>query len=100
MWQDKDRDRRLLAKPIKYFHEMQELFSDSNANGSLAIDQQTCCDIDSKSDSNDHEGLNDVSTYAILLTLLKKTLTHYHHLLVLIIAFLEHLELVKRDQEG
>ncbi|BAS98108.1 Os06g0537800 [Oryza sativa Japonica Group] len=26
--------------------------------------QQTCCDIDNKSGSSDHEGLNDVSTYA------------------------------------
>nr|BAD54323.1 hypothetical protein [Oryza sativa Japonica Group] len=48
-----DRDRRLLAKPIKYFHEMKS-FSQA----------QTCCDIDNKSGSSDHEGLNDVSTYA------------------------------------
>jgi hypothetical protein len=59
-----DRDRRLLSKPIKYFHEMQELFSGSNADGSLAMDQQTCCDVDNKSDSSDDEGLNNISSYA------------------------------------
>ncbi|XP_040379427.1 uncharacterized protein LOC102705249 isoform X2 [Oryza brachyantha] len=59
----KDRDRRLLAKPIKYFHEMQELFSGSNADGSLAIDQQTCMDVDSKSDNSDWEGMNDMASY-------------------------------------
>uniref|UniRef100_A0A0E0LH37 Uncharacterized protein n=1 Tax=Oryza punctata TaxID=4537 RepID=A0A0E0LH37_ORYPU len=49
-------DRSLLAKPIKYFHEIQELFSVSNANGSLAINQQTCCDIDSKSNATEKIG--------------------------------------------
>uniref|UniRef100_A0A0E0PGR9 Uncharacterized protein n=1 Tax=Oryza rufipogon TaxID=4529 RepID=A0A0E0PGR9_ORYRU len=43
---------------------MQELFSGSNADGSLAMDQQTCCDVDNKSDSSDDEGLNDISSYA------------------------------------
>ncbi|XP_040382989.1 uncharacterized protein LOC107304791 [Oryza brachyantha] len=59
----KVRDRRLLAKPIKYFHEMQELFSGSNADGSLAIYQQTYMDVDSKSDNSDWEGMNDMASY-------------------------------------
>uniref|UniRef100_A0A0E0BKP4 Uncharacterized protein n=1 Tax=Oryza glumipatula TaxID=40148 RepID=A0A0E0BKP4_9ORYZ len=69
---NEDGDRRLLAKPIKYFYEMQELFSGSNANGSLAIDQQTCYNIDRKSDSSDHEGLNDMSTYAHPINIAKE----------------------------
>ncbi|KAF8657711.1 hypothetical protein HU200_059867 [Digitaria exilis] len=39
-----DRARRLLAKPIKFFHEMEELFKDC--------------------DSDDSRGLNDISGYA------------------------------------
>nr|ABA94453.1 hypothetical protein LOC_Os11g37580 [Oryza sativa Japonica Group] len=69
---NEDGDRRLLAKPIKYFYEMQELFSGSNANGSLAIDQQTCYNIDRKFDSSDHEGLNDMSTYAHPINIAKE----------------------------
>ncbi|CAN6202342.1 unnamed protein product [Urochloa humidicola] len=59
-----DRARRLLAKPIKFFHEMEELFKGSNADGSLAMDQETCLDDDKDCDSDDSRGLNDISGYA------------------------------------
>uniref|UniRef100_A0A0E0F740 Uncharacterized protein n=1 Tax=Oryza meridionalis TaxID=40149 RepID=A0A0E0F740_9ORYZ len=54
------------------FYEMQELFLGSNANGSLATDQQTCYNIDRKSDSSDHEDLNDMSTYAHPINIAKE----------------------------
>ncbi|TVU10387.1 hypothetical protein EJB05_43912 [Eragrostis curvula] len=57
-----DRARRLLSKPIKFFHEMQELFQGTNADGSLAKDQETCMD-DEESDSDDRGGINDMSGY-------------------------------------
>lgn len=34
-----DRARRLLSKPINFFHEMQEIFQGTNDDGSLAMDQ-------------------------------------------------------------
>ncbi|XP_066351790.1 uncharacterized protein [Miscanthus floridulus] len=48
-----DRARRLLAKPIKFFNEMRELFIGSNIDGSLALDQNTCMDAADGSDSDD-----------------------------------------------
>ncbi|TVU09043.1 hypothetical protein EJB05_42483, partial [Eragrostis curvula] len=57
-----DRAKRLLSKPIKFFHEMQELFQGTNADGSLAKDQETCMD-DEESDSVDRGGINDMSGY-------------------------------------
>jgi len=48
-----DTDRRLFAKPIKFFHEMRELFSKSTANGSLAKDPFTCMQDEGDSDDND-----------------------------------------------
>ncbi|CAN6284483.1 unnamed protein product [Urochloa humidicola] len=60
-----DRARRLLSKPIKFFYEMQELFMGTNANGSLAIDQDTCMNDCDGSESDDSQGLNDMSGYAL-----------------------------------
>lgn len=40
----KDPDRRLFAKPIKFFDEMMVLFVRSTANGSLAKDAFSCMD--------------------------------------------------------
>jgi len=58
-----DRARRLLAKPIKFFYEMRELFIGSNADGSLARDQNTCMDADDCSDSDDSRELIDLNCY-------------------------------------
>ncbi|KAF8702553.1 hypothetical protein HU200_032937 [Digitaria exilis] len=59
-----DRARRLLAKPIKFYHEMEELFSGSSADGSLAMDQETCLDNDGTSSYNsDLQWMNDTSSY-------------------------------------
>jgi len=58
-----DRTRRLLAKPIKFFNEMRELFIGSNADGSLALDQNTCMDAVDGSDSDDSRELFDLNTY-------------------------------------
>jgi hypothetical protein len=54
----------LLSKPIKFFHEMQDLFQSSNADCSLAMDQETCLDAAKDSDSDDSGGLNDTFGYA------------------------------------
>jgi len=59
-----DVERRLLSKPIKFYNEMEELFKGSHADGSLAMDQETCLDDDKGSDSDDSGGLNDISGYA------------------------------------
>ncbi|XBH59263.1 hypothetical protein VPH35_080554 [Triticum aestivum] len=53
--------RRLLSKPIKFYYEMQELFTGTSADGSLAMDQHTCT-IDSDDSDND-EGLYDLNCY-------------------------------------
>ena len=58
-----DRARRLLVKPIKFFNEMRELFIGSNADGSLALDQNTCMDAVDGSDSDDSRELFDLNTY-------------------------------------
>ena len=42
---------------------MSELFSGSNADGSLAMDQNTCLDDGSKSEDSDSEDMNDMSGY-------------------------------------
>ena len=57
------RARCLLAKPIKFFNEMRELFIGSNADGSLALDQNTCMDAVDGSDSDDSRELFDLNTY-------------------------------------
>jgi len=61
----KDRARRLLCKPIKFFNEMQDLFSDSSADGSLAMDAITCMDNNQPDDDNDYDDdmCNDFSNY-------------------------------------
>src|SRR5438128_11578266 len=56
-----DRARRLLSKPIKFFQEMEVLFTGSSADGSLAMDQNTCLDSDSGSD--DCRELQDLNSY-------------------------------------
>jgi hypothetical protein len=42
---------------------MRELFIGSNADGSLAMDQNTCMDADDGSDSDDSRELFDLNTY-------------------------------------
>nr|CAB3484965.1 unnamed protein product [Digitaria exilis] len=60
-----DRARRLLAKPIKFYHEMEELFVGSSADGSLAMDQETCLNDDgNSSDNSESEWMNDTTCYA------------------------------------
>ncbi|KAF0908263.1 hypothetical protein E2562_023881 [Oryza meyeriana var. granulata] len=59
----KDRVRRLLSKPIKFFNELQELFTGSSADGSLAMDQNTCMDDSDGSDSDDSRDLLDLNCY-------------------------------------
>ncbi|XP_073365323.1 uncharacterized protein [Aegilops tauschii subsp. strangulata] len=56
-----DSARRLLSKPIKFYYEMQELFTGTSADGSLAMDQHTCT-IDSDDSDND-EGLYNLNCY-------------------------------------
>lgn len=58
-----DRARRLLGKPIKFYNEMRELFIGSNADGSLAMDQNTCMDAGDGSDSDDSRELFDLNCY-------------------------------------
>uniref|UniRef100_A0ACD5ZAD1 Uncharacterized protein n=1 Tax=Avena sativa TaxID=4498 RepID=A0ACD5ZAD1_AVESA len=58
-----DRARRLLSKPIKFFEEMQELFTGSSVDGSLAMDQNTCMDVSDDSDSDDSRELLDLNSY-------------------------------------
>ncbi|CAO2205470.1 unnamed protein product [Urochloa humidicola] len=58
-----DRERRLLSKPIKFYHEMKELFTGSSADGSLATDQNTCMDNSDGSDSDDSRELFDLNCY-------------------------------------
>nr|CAB3499137.1 unnamed protein product [Digitaria exilis] len=62
---EQDRARRLLAKPIKFYHEMEELFVGSSADGSLAMDQETCLNDDgNSSDNSESEWMNDTTCYA------------------------------------
>ncbi|XP_035819367.1 uncharacterized protein [Zea mays] len=76
----KDRARRLLSKPIKFFNEMQELFLDSSADGSLAMDATTCLNESQPVDDNDNDDdiCNDVSNYGQPEDDLGVTLTLYH----------------------
>ncbi|KAM0825574.1 hypothetical protein ACQ4PT_069462 [Festuca glaucescens] len=57
-----DRARRLLTKPIKFYEEMQELFTGSSADGSLAMDQNTCMDVSDDFDSDSRE-MHDLNGY-------------------------------------
>lgn len=92
-----DRARRLLSKPIKFVHDMQEPFLGTNADGSLAIDQDTCMNDSDGSESDDSQGLNDMSGYALPKDLtsddsntLPSPLSHKN------LVEKAHLELVKR----
>lgn len=58
-----DRARRLLSKPIRFFNEMQELFTGSSADGSLAMDQNTCMNDSDGSDSDDSRDMLDLNCY-------------------------------------
>ncbi|KAF8698128.1 hypothetical protein HU200_035643 [Digitaria exilis] len=58
-----DRERHLLSKPIKLFNETKELFAGSSANGSLAMDKNTCMDDSDGSDSDAARELFDLNTY-------------------------------------
>ncbi|PUZ77159.1 hypothetical protein GQ55_1G348500 [Panicum hallii var. hallii] len=60
------RARRLLSKPIKFFNEMQELFLNSSADGSLALDANTCMNETQADEDNDYDDdvCNDLSSYA------------------------------------
>ncbi|XP_062227335.1 uncharacterized protein LOC133925415 [Phragmites australis] len=60
-----DRTRCLLSKPVKFFHEMQELFTGTNSNGSFAINQETCMNDCGDSESDNSQGLNDMSFYVL-----------------------------------
>ncbi|OEL19685.1 hypothetical protein BAE44_0019296 [Dichanthelium oligosanthes] len=53
-----DRERRLLSKSTKFFNEMKGLFKGSRADGSLAMDQNTCMDA-----SDDSRELLDLNCY-------------------------------------
>lgn len=44
---------------------MQEPFLGTNADGSLAIDQDTCMNDSNGSESDDSQGMNDMSGYAL-----------------------------------
>nr|TKV93421.1 hypothetical protein SEVIR_9G225000v2 [Setaria viridis] len=57
-----DRARLLLAKPIKFFNEMRELFLGSNTDGSLAMDQNTCMDAGDGSDNPECEDSDTLPT--------------------------------------
>ncbi|KAF0934168.1 hypothetical protein E2562_023430 [Oryza meyeriana var. granulata] len=59
----KDRARHLLSKAIKFFNELQELFTRSSADGSLAMDQNICMDDSDGSDSDDSRDLLDLNCY-------------------------------------
>jgi hypothetical protein len=58
----------LLSKPIKFYNEMQELFRNSNADGSLAMDAANCMNDTQDDEDND---LNDdnAMTFQIMLNL-------------------------------
>jgi hypothetical protein len=56
----------LFSKPIKWFKEMEELFSDSSATGSFARDQNTCLSDGNHVDSDDSRDLIDLNCYAPL----------------------------------
>ncbi|XP_025822680.1 uncharacterized protein LOC112898555, partial [Panicum hallii] len=60
------RARRLLCKPIKFFNEMQQLFLNSSADGSLAMDANTCLDETQADEDNDYDDdiCNELSSYA------------------------------------
>lgn len=58
-----DRARRLLSKPIRFFNEMQELFTGSSADGSLAMDQNTCMNDSDGSNSDDSRDMLDLNCY-------------------------------------
>jgi hypothetical protein len=60
------RARRLLSKPIKFFNEMQDLFLNSSADGSLAMDANTCLNEtqDDKDNDYDDDICNELSSYA------------------------------------
>ncbi|KAG2598160.1 hypothetical protein PVAP13_5KG246300 [Panicum virgatum] len=53
----------LLAKPIKHFNEIRELFMGCNADGSLAMDQNTCTYGGDGSDSDESRELFDLNCY-------------------------------------
>lgn len=61
----KDRARRLLSKPIKFFNEMQELFINSSADGSLAMEATTCMNETHPGDDSDFNDdvCSDFSNY-------------------------------------
>jgi hypothetical protein len=61
----KDRARRLFSKPIKFFNEIQELFVNSSADGSLAMDADTCMENTQPDDDNEYDDdvCNDFSNY-------------------------------------
>nr|TKW36870.1 hypothetical protein SEVIR_1G010000v2 [Setaria viridis] len=61
-----DRERCLLSKPIKFYNEMEELFRGSSADGSLAMDQNTCMDTSDGSNSDDSIELLDLNCYTQL----------------------------------
>jgi hypothetical protein len=60
------RARRLLSKAIKFFNEMQKLFLNSSADGSLAMDANTCINETQADEDNDYDDdiCNDLSSYA------------------------------------
>lgn len=53
----------MLAKLIKFFNKMQELLVGSNADGSLAMDQNTCMDVVNSSDCDELRELFDINFY-------------------------------------
>ncbi|KAJ1258179.1 hypothetical protein BS78_07G139300 [Paspalum vaginatum] len=56
-----DRERRLFAKPIKWYKEMEELYIDSSATGSFARDQNTCLADNDDADNDESEDLIDLN---------------------------------------
>ncbi|KAL6893578.1 hypothetical protein ACP4OV_007676 [Aristida adscensionis] len=77
-----DRQRRLLSKPIKFFHEMQEVFMGNNVDVSLAMDQESrthAWKVPRTLTVVIMEGLMTHLAMQILLTLMR-TLIHYSHL--------------------
>ncbi|PUZ69243.1 hypothetical protein GQ55_2G092600 [Panicum hallii var. hallii] len=60
------RARRLLSKPIKFFNEMQDLFLNSSADGSLAMEANTCLNETQADEDNDYDDdlCNELSSYA------------------------------------
>jgi hypothetical protein len=51
----KDRARRLFSKPIKFFNEIQELFINSSADGSLVMDANSCIENTQPDDDNEYD---------------------------------------------